>query len=102
MDIDLVKFKESGANVTGFQLVNYTDSIPARIMQQWKSNDAREQPRVDWKRPKASGTENHLVEVAFAPFSCNFVGSRSSMLLFYQIPVSLLANASFTIQPFLF
>ncbi|KAJ6667870.1 hypothetical protein lerEdw1_016191 [Lerista edwardsae] len=59
MDIDLVKFKESGANVTGFQLVNYTDSIPARIMQQWKNNDAREQPRVDWKRPKASGTENH-------------------------------------------
>ncbi|XP_066471201.1 glutamate receptor 1 isoform X3 [Tiliqua scincoides] len=52
MDIDLVKFKESGANVTGFQLVNYTDSIPARIMQQWKNNDAREQPRVDWKRPK--------------------------------------------------
>ncbi|KAM3849044.1 glutamate receptor 1 isoform 3-T3 [Vipera latastei] len=52
MDIDLVKFKESGANVTGFQLVNYTDTIPARIMQQWKNNDAREQPRVDWKRPK--------------------------------------------------
>uniref|UniRef100_A0A670IH24 Glutamate receptor n=1 Tax=Podarcis muralis TaxID=64176 RepID=A0A670IH24_PODMU len=52
MDIDLGKFKESGANVTGFQLVNYTDTIPARIMQQWKSNDAREQPRVDWKRPK--------------------------------------------------
>ncbi|XP_070789959.1 glutamate receptor 1 isoform X3 [Pituophis catenifer annectens] len=52
MDIDLGKFKESGANVTGFQLVNYTDTIPARIMQQWKNNDAREQPRVDWKRPK--------------------------------------------------
>nr|XP_056723251.1 glutamate receptor 1 isoform X2 [Euleptes europaea] len=52
MDIDLSKFKESGANVTGFQLVNYTDTIPARIMQQWKNNDAREQPRVDWKRPK--------------------------------------------------
>ncbi|XP_067423254.1 glutamate receptor 1 isoform X3 [Emydura macquarii macquarii] len=52
MDIDLVKFKESGANVTGFQLVNYTDTVPARIMQQWKNSDAREHPRVDWKRPK--------------------------------------------------
>ncbi|XP_062443645.1 glutamate receptor 1 isoform X4 [Rhea pennata] len=52
MDIDLTKFKESGANVTGFQLVNYTDAVPARIMQQWKNNDAREHPRVDWKRPK--------------------------------------------------
>ncbi|XP_078241743.1 glutamate receptor 1 isoform X5 [Pogona vitticeps] len=52
MDIDLAQFRASGANVTGFQLVNYTDSIPARIMQQWKNNDAREQPRVDWKRPK--------------------------------------------------
>ncbi|XP_025922437.1 glutamate receptor 1 isoform X2 [Apteryx rowi] len=52
MDIDLTKFKESGANVTGFQLVNYTDAVPARIMQQWKNSDAREHPRVDWKRPK--------------------------------------------------
>ncbi|XP_050817486.1 glutamate receptor 1 isoform X1 [Gopherus flavomarginatus] len=52
MDIDLVKFKESGANVTGFQLVNYTDTVPARIMQQWKNSDAREHPRVDWKKPK--------------------------------------------------
>ncbi|KAM7007694.1 glutamate receptor 1 isoform 3-T3 [Passerculus sandwichensis] len=52
MDIDLTKFRESGANVTGFQLVNYTDTIPARIMQQWRQNDAREHPRVDWKRPK--------------------------------------------------
>ncbi|XP_062358271.1 glutamate receptor 1 isoform X3 [Cinclus cinclus] len=52
MDIDLTKFRESGANVTGFQLVNYTDTVPARIMQQWRNNDAREHPRVDWKRPK--------------------------------------------------
>ncbi|XP_024615901.1 glutamate receptor 1 isoform X3 [Neophocaena asiaeorientalis asiaeorientalis] len=52
MDIDLNKFKESGANVTGFQLVNYTDTIPARIMQQWKNSDARDHTRVDWKRPK--------------------------------------------------
>lgn len=70
MDIDLGKFKESGANVTGFQLVNYTDTIPSRIMQQWKNNDAREQPRVDWKRPKASGTENHLFAVASVPHCC--------------------------------
>nr|XP_048293700.1 glutamate receptor 1 isoform X1 [Myodes glareolus] len=52
MDIDLNKFKESGANVTGFQLVNYTDTIPARIMQQWRTSDARDHTRVDWKRPK--------------------------------------------------
>ena len=62
MDIDLTKFKESGANVTGFQLVNYTDAVPARIMQQWRNNDAREHPRVDWKRPKASGRKKkHLI-----------------------------------------
>lgn len=52
MDIDLNKFKESGANVTGFQLVNYTDTIPAKIMQQWRNSDARDHTRVDWKRPK--------------------------------------------------
>lgn len=60
MDIDLTKFRESGANVTGFQLVNYTDTVPARIMQQWRNNDAREHPRVDWKRPKASGIKKHI------------------------------------------
>nr|prf Glu receptor [Rattus norvegicus] len=52
MDIDLNKFKESGRNVTGFQLVNYTDTIPARIMQQWRTSDSRDHTRVDWKRPK--------------------------------------------------
>uniref|UniRef100_F7B4C1 Glutamate receptor n=1 Tax=Monodelphis domestica TaxID=13616 RepID=F7B4C1_MONDO len=52
MDMDLAKFKESGANVTGFQLVNYTDTIPAKILQQWKNNDVRDHTRVDWKKPK--------------------------------------------------
>ncbi|KAE8613667.1 hypothetical protein XENTR_v10007817 [Xenopus tropicalis] len=52
MDIDMQKFKEAGANVTGFQLVNYTDTMVSRIMQQWKNYDGREQPRVDWKKPK--------------------------------------------------
>lgn len=55
MDIDLNKFKESGANVTGFQLVNYTDTIPAKIMQRWKTSEARDHSRVDWKRPKVRG-----------------------------------------------
>lgn len=54
MDIELQKFKEAGANVTGFQLVNYTDARVSQILQQWKSYDGREQPRVDWKKPKAS------------------------------------------------
>lgn len=62
MDIDLNKFKESGANVTGFQLVNYTDTVPAKIMQQWKTSDARDHTRVDWKRPKVRGWPG--------PFAC--------------------------------
>ncbi|KAM4746875.1 glutamate receptor 1 isoform 1-T1 [Rhinophrynus dorsalis] len=52
MDIELQKFKEAGANVTGFQLVNYSDTMVSTIMQQWKNYDGREQPRVDWKKPK--------------------------------------------------
>ncbi|XP_075458255.1 glutamate receptor 1 isoform X3 [Ascaphus truei] len=52
MDIELQKFREAGANVTGFQLVNYTDTMVSRVMQQWKNYDGREQPRVDWKKPK--------------------------------------------------
>ncbi|XP_053318334.1 glutamate receptor 1 isoform X1 [Spea bombifrons] len=52
MDIELDKFREAGANVTGFQLVNYSDPMVAQVMQQWKNYDGREQPRVDWKKPK--------------------------------------------------
>ncbi|KAM5172927.1 glutamate receptor 1 isoform 4-T4 [Mantella aurantiaca] len=52
MDIELQKFQEAGANVTGFQLVNYTDARVSQILQQWKTYDGREQPRVDWKKPK--------------------------------------------------
>ncbi|XP_044133817.1 glutamate receptor 1 isoform X3 [Bufo gargarizans] len=52
MDIELQKFKDAGANVTGFQLVNYTDARVSQILQQWKNYDGREQPRVDWKKPK--------------------------------------------------
>lgn len=64
MDMDLNKFKESGANVTGFQLVNYTDTVPARIMQQWRSSDARDHTRVDWKRPKVRGSLHSRVTAA--------------------------------------
>ncbi|KAI1234150.1 hypothetical protein IHE44_0003866 [Lamprotornis superbus] len=67
MDIDLTKFRESGANVTGFQLVNYTDTVPARIMQQWRNNDAREHPRVDWKRPKATSQLKSHPELYLCP-----------------------------------
>ncbi|XP_078509767.1 glutamate receptor 1 isoform X2 [Lissotriton helveticus] len=52
MDIDLQKFKEAGANVTGFQLVNYTDVVASRIIQQWRSSDEREHPRGTWKKPR--------------------------------------------------
>ncbi|XP_005988364.2 glutamate receptor 1a isoform X2 [Latimeria chalumnae] len=52
LDIDLDKFQYGGANVTGFQIVNYTDEAVASILQQWKSFDGREHPRVEWRRPK--------------------------------------------------
>ncbi|XP_043925424.1 glutamate receptor 1 isoform X1 [Protopterus annectens] len=52
MDIDLDKFQHGGANVTGFQIVNYTDLKVAKVMQQWESFESREHSRVEWKRPR--------------------------------------------------
>ncbi|MBN3287694.1 GRIA1 protein, partial [Polyodon spathula] len=53
MDIDLNHFKHGGANVTGFQVMNYTDRNVNRIMQQWLEFDSREHPREPRKRLKA-------------------------------------------------
>ncbi|MBN3277979.1 GRIA1 protein, partial [Polyodon spathula] len=53
MDIDLNQFKHGGANVTGFQVMNYTDWNVNRIMQQWLEFDSREHPREPRKRLKA-------------------------------------------------
>ncbi|MGH0116625.1 UNVERIFIED_CONTAM: hypothetical protein FKN15_012220 [Acipenser sinensis] len=53
MDIDLNQFKHGGANVTGFQVMNYTDRNVNRIMQQWLEFDSREHPREPRKRLKA-------------------------------------------------
>ncbi|XP_026879870.2 glutamate receptor 1a isoform X1 [Electrophorus electricus] len=39
LDIDLTEFKRGEANVTGFQLVNYTDQNISRIRQQWMDFD---------------------------------------------------------------
>ncbi|KAM4675288.1 glutamate receptor 1 isoform 1-T1 [Discoglossus pictus] len=51
-DIELQKFKEAGANVTGFQLVNYSDPMVAEIMNKWRNYDGREQQPLTWKTPK--------------------------------------------------
>ncbi|XP_058852764.1 glutamate receptor 1-like isoform X3 [Acipenser ruthenus] len=55
MDIDLNQFKHGGANVTGFQVMNYTDRNVNRIMQQWLEFDSREHPREPRKRLKYTG-----------------------------------------------
>ncbi|XP_061089654.1 glutamate receptor 1a isoform X2 [Conger conger] len=47
LDIDLTEFKTGGANVSGFQLVNYTDQNVSRVVQQWLEFDSK-----DAKAPK--------------------------------------------------
>ncbi|KAL4659807.1 glutamate receptor 1-like isoform X2 [Arapaima gigas] len=47
MDIDLTEFKKAGANVTGFQLVNYSDPGISRTIQEWLEFDSK-----DIKAPK--------------------------------------------------
>lgn len=47
LDIDLTEFKKSGANVTGFQLMNYSDPDVSRTIQEWLEFDSK-----DIKAPK--------------------------------------------------
>lgn len=47
MDLNLTEFKKGGANVTGFQLMNYTDLAVSRMIQEWLEFDSK-----DLKSPK--------------------------------------------------
>ncbi|XP_048885029.1 glutamate receptor 1a isoform X3 [Brienomyrus brachyistius] len=54
MDIDLTEFRNGGANVTGFQLVNDTDPTVSRISQQWLEFDNKDAKNIK-KRLKYTG-----------------------------------------------
>ncbi|KAF7250795.1 Glutamate receptor 4, partial [Varanus komodoensis] len=43
-DISLERFMHGGANVTGFQLVDFNTPMVAKLMQRWKKLDQREYP----------------------------------------------------------
>uniref|UniRef100_A0A8C3RAQ1 Glutamate receptor n=1 Tax=Cyanoderma ruficeps TaxID=181631 RepID=A0A8C3RAQ1_9PASS len=43
-DISLERFMHGGANVTGFQLVDFSTPMVAKLMQRWKKLDQREYP----------------------------------------------------------
>uniref|UniRef100_A0A4W3JT78 Glutamate receptor n=1 Tax=Callorhinchus milii TaxID=7868 RepID=A0A4W3JT78_CALMI len=46
-DIALDRFMHGGANVTGFQIVDYSKPIVTKFMQRWKKLDQREFPGTD-------------------------------------------------------
>ncbi|XP_051533007.1 glutamate receptor 1-like isoform X1 [Myxocyprinus asiaticus] len=47
LDLNLTEFRKGGANVTGFQLMNYTDHTVSRTIQDWLEFDSK-----DLKSPK--------------------------------------------------
>ncbi|KAL0162613.1 hypothetical protein M9458_042009, partial [Cirrhinus mrigala] len=47
LDLNLTEFKKGGANVTGFQLMNYTNPTVSRTIQDWLEFDSK-----DLKSPK--------------------------------------------------
>ncbi|XP_043360137.1 glutamate receptor 4 isoform X6 [Dermochelys coriacea] len=46
-DISLERFMHGGANVTGFQLVDFSTPMVTKLMQRWKKLDQREYPGSD-------------------------------------------------------
>ncbi|XP_054610603.1 glutamate receptor 4b isoform X4 [Dunckerocampus dactyliophorus] len=46
-DINLERFMHGGANVTGFQLVDFSNAMVIKLMQRWNKLDQREYPGSD-------------------------------------------------------
>ena len=46
-DISLERFMHGGANVTGFQLVDFSTPMVIKLMQRWNKLDQREYPGSD-------------------------------------------------------
>ncbi|KAJ8276297.1 hypothetical protein COCON_G00080490 [Conger conger] len=54
LDIDLTDFRKGGANVTGFQLMNYSDPVVSRSIQEWLDFDSKDL-KIPKKRLKYTG-----------------------------------------------
>lgn len=48
-----------GANVTGFQLVDFSNPMVIKLMQRWNKLDQREYPGSD-APPKVGGLKSHV------------------------------------------
>lgn len=46
-DINLERFMHGGANVTGFQLVDFSNPMVIKLLQRWNKLDQREYPGSD-------------------------------------------------------
>lgn len=63
-DISLERFMHGGANVTGFQLVDFSKPIVIKLMQRWNKLDQREYPGSE-SPPKVIKTCCSIIEYAF-------------------------------------
>uniref|UniRef100_A0A665UTW6 Glutamate receptor n=1 Tax=Echeneis naucrates TaxID=173247 RepID=A0A665UTW6_ECHNA len=58
-DINLERFMHGGANVTGFQLVDFSNPMVIKLMQRWNKLDQREYPGSD-APPKVSAAQHNI------------------------------------------
>uniref|UniRef100_A0A4W6FHD3 Glutamate receptor n=1 Tax=Lates calcarifer TaxID=8187 RepID=A0A4W6FHD3_LATCA len=66
-DISLERFMHGGANVTGFQLVDFSKPIVIKLMQRWNKLDQREYPGSEnWKPYTSSLTYDGVLVMAEA------------------------------------
>ena len=42
LDLNFTEFQRGGANVTGFQLMNYTDPQVSEVIQEWLDFDSKD------------------------------------------------------------
>lgn len=63
LDIDLTDLRKGGANITGFQLVNNSEPVVSRVVQQWLEFDNK-----DSKVPKSGLKVRLLCSLIPPPF----------------------------------
>lgn len=78
-DINLERFMHGGANVTGFQLVDFSSPLVIKLMQRWNKLDQREYPGSD-SPPKVTANPNpnpkpHRPTVLSSPLPAVHIGA---------------------------
>lgn len=88
LDGDLSKIQYGGANVSGFQIVDFDDPVVAKFDQRWEALEEKEYPGADIRiRVRSDGKESRCCESESCDVRWWFPRRERALLLFsFSIP----------------